>query len=69
MAMTEKTRERPDLGPALLDRLRKLESAARLALRALTEGMADVPPGTGLPVRRFAGEGEAGSAGGFRRCS
>ena len=43
MAMTEKTRERPDPGPELLDRLRKLESAAQLALRALTEGMADVP--------------------------
>ena len=41
--MTEKTRERPNPGPELLDRLRKLESAARLALRALTEGMADVP--------------------------
>jgi len=27
----------------LLDRLSKLESAARLALQALTEGMADVP--------------------------
>jgi len=27
----------------LLDRLRKLEAAARLALQALTEGMADVP--------------------------
>ena len=41
--MTKKTRERPDPGPELSDRLRKLESAARLALRALTEGMADVP--------------------------
>jgi len=30
-------------GRDLLDRLRKLESAARSALRALTEGMADVP--------------------------
>jgi len=28
---------------ATLERLRKLESAARLALQALTEGMADVP--------------------------
>jgi len=43
MAMTEKTRERPDPGRELLDRLRKLESAAQLALRALTEGMADMP--------------------------
>ena len=41
--MTKKTRERPDPGPELSDRLRKLESAARLALRALTEGMGDVP--------------------------
>jgi len=32
-----------DAGRDLLNRLRKLESAARLALQALTEGMADVP--------------------------
>jgi len=32
-----------DAGRDFLDRLRKLESAARLALQALTEGMADVP--------------------------
>jgi len=34
---------RSDAGRELLERLRKLESAARLALQALTEGMADVP--------------------------
>jgi len=32
-----------DAGRNLLDRFRKLESAARLALQALTEGMADMP--------------------------
>jgi len=32
-----------DAGRDLLDRFRKLESAAQLALQALTEGMADVP--------------------------
>ena len=32
-----------DAGRDLLNRLRKLESAAQLALQALTEGMADVP--------------------------
>jgi len=32
-----------DAGCELLDRLRKLESAARSALQALTEGMDDVP--------------------------
>jgi len=32
-----------ELALELLDRLSKLESAARLALQALTEGMADVP--------------------------
>ena len=37
------TNLRHEAGLELLDRLRRLESAARLALRALTEGMADVP--------------------------